>query len=375
MAIIRKCAHFGGLMFLLAGSSVDSVRADKNVRQLRRAHSSNDENARLTVMTRNMYVGGNVRLVYEGDFVTLLAQFATTNYDVRVQGLAQEICDNKPDLIGLQEAYTNTFYDPTGIVVQSIPFVPLLLDATFTKCGMKYSVAASSTNTVLGPIPIDDKGSTAKSKDEDVILVNDDKKSLRIVESKDGRFETSVTNPTIGLTLLRGWCYVDIKINKQQIRFANTHLEVSTTDSSTEPINFAQTQEFLDAVVATTPNKSGLVVVGDLNADPTSRSFSRFLDEELSDAWEVNDTGDGYTCCQTTVLDTATSSNFVRIDHVLYRNSMGGGKSRKSRKGGKGGKREKFAVMSAKLVGDTPFQEETPFYASDHAGVVVKFQL
>jgi hypothetical protein len=66
---------------------------------------------KLTVMTRNVYLGGNIALpigapsrdVFEQKTTQLWQQVQATDFPARAKLLAREIRRTKPDVIGLQE--------------------------------------------------------------------------------------------------------------------------------------------------------------------------------------------------------------------------------------------------------------------------------
>src|SRR5512147_1355730 len=67
----------------------------------------------LSVMTRNLYFGGNLEgLIAATDYDSfviaaraLLTEVAASNFPDRAQGIARQVEERQPDVIGLQEVY------------------------------------------------------------------------------------------------------------------------------------------------------------------------------------------------------------------------------------------------------------------------------
>ena len=75
------------------------------------AAKKKDKDPTLKVMTRNIYLGGNIflpigapdRATFESKTQELWNQIQFTNFPARAKLLANEVKKTKPDLIGLQE--------------------------------------------------------------------------------------------------------------------------------------------------------------------------------------------------------------------------------------------------------------------------------
>jgi endonuclease/exonuclease/phosphatase family metal-dependent hydrolase len=98
----------------------------------------------------------------------------------------------------------------------------------------------------------------------------------------------------------RGLLEALIDVDGVPLRIYNTHLQ---HDSSVERV--AQVEAIGD--IMGTPDES-VVLVGDINAAPTSPEVEALLDD-LSDAWDSAGVGDGFTY--------STSSPRIRSDYVL----------------------------------------------------------
>ncbi len=117
----------------------------------------------------------------------------------------------------------------------------------------------------------------------------------------------------------------------------------------------AQAREFL----AGPARGSGAVIAtGDFNSaadGSTTTSYADLTRSWFGDAWSVNPGDPGLTCCQNSTLTNPTSILRSRIDLVLTHGAV--------------------RPLSAEVVGDSPFQAQPPFWASDHAGVVATVRL
>ena len=113
----------------------------------------------LTVMTRNLYLGSSLGPALEAktpeEFVAAVAQiYATvqyTNFPQRAEAIADEIQEEEPDLIGLQEVTkwtTGGVNPPPGYDFLAI------LEGELEARGLDYSVASIAHNANIGPAPL-----------------------------------------------------------------------------------------------------------------------------------------------------------------------------------------------------------------------------
>jgi endonuclease/exonuclease/phosphatase family metal-dependent hydrolase len=338
-------------------------------------HRHHGKKRKLRVMTQNLYLGSSLGPALEAktaeEFVEAVARiYATvqyTNFPARAQAVADEIEEEKPDLIGLQEVTkwtTEGLNPPPGYEFLEI------LEGALAERGLNYSVAAISHNASIGPAPlvVSEKicpvlegpkftcGVTLE--DRDVILVNEDRRGLSWGNPRSGRYaaQRTLELPGGAASFDRGWASIDARLKGLPFRFVNTHLETEESP----PVQEAQAAEFLAG-----PARGGTVVAtGDFNsaADGSTTGSYALLTApgRLRDAWDETQLGPGFTCCQRSntpplapgALNNPVSTLDSRIDLIL---SRGAARSHGGR---------------AKVVGDTPFQAEPPFWPSDHAGVV-----
>jgi endonuclease/exonuclease/phosphatase family metal-dependent hydrolase len=333
----------------------------------------------LVVMTQNLYLGSSFTPVLEAasqeEFVEAVARiYATvryTDFPARAEAIADEIEAQQPDLVGLQEVsrwITEGLNPPPGY-----DFLQILQDALETR-GLSYSVAAVAENASIGPAPLVVsqnicpvlQGTTFTCgltlQDRDVILVNDDTEGLTWSNPRSGRYDAQAVVESLGgpVSFDRGWAAIDARLDGVPFRFVNTHLEVE---------DFAAIQEAQTAELLAGPARGGTVIaVGDFNSaadGSTTTSYAQLTRRgRFHDAWDEDELGPGYTCCQRSTtpplapgaLNNPVSTLDSRIDLVLAR-----GAARPS--------------GDAALVGDTPFQPQPPFWPSDHAGVVAGIDL
>lgn len=332
----------------------------------------------LTVMTRNLYIGAGFgsllsldpadpdypqRLVaaVTGVYYTAIVQ---NNFNMRVPGIVDEIVDNLPDLVGVQEATVVRVQSPGDIVIGgSVPAtaivmdqLQLLIDALADR-GAHYAVVSRVQNLEV-ELPfmnlmtggIDD----VRVTDQDVILARTDLPPgyLRLRNPMGGNYQYSIGIPSIGLSFTRGWCSVDAEVRGRSFRFVNTHLE----EEIAPEVQWLQAQELLAGPANTA---LPVILVGDLNTDGNRQNGTVTYDGLLSagfvDSWDVVHPGEaGLTWGHDSFLADPTMAFVWRIDLILFR----GGKFRPV----------DSEVLDAALQRDNP-----PFWSSDHAGVVSRF--
>jgi endonuclease/exonuclease/phosphatase family metal-dependent hydrolase len=329
----------------------------------------------LTVMTQNLYLGSSLGPALEAktpeEFVEAVARiYATvqyTNFPQRAEAIADEIQEEAPDLIGLQEVTkwtTGGLNPPPGYDFLAI------LQGDLEARGLHYSVAAIAHNANIGPAPLAlaEQGCvqpgpvitcSVQLEDRDVILVNDDTPGLTWSNPQSGHYTAQqvIESPVGPLSFDRGWASIDATLKHLPFRFVDTHLETEESPLVQE----AQAAEFLAG-----PGKGGTIVAtGDFNSasdGSTTTSYAQLTAPgKFRDAWDEAQLGPGSSCCQESnlipqlapgQLNNPVSTLKTRIDLILSRGAA------------------RSSGDEAELVGDTPFQGAPPFWPSDHAGVV-----
>lgn len=317
----------------------------------------------LTVMTQNLYLGADIAQVLVAtnptDFLISVAatygvvQF--TDFPTRATAIAAEIDAADADIVGLQEVSNWTSSGPGA--PPSLDFLAILQQA-LTDRGLSFSVAATSHNLSVGPVPLllcsgPFASCLLSYEDRDVILVNDDTAGLDVSNPRSGRYVAQqVVSSLVGpISFNRGWASIDGQLDGKKFTFATTHFEIEDFAAVQE----AQGREFLAG-----PAKGGaaVIAVGDFNSatdGTTTSTYAGLTKSWFADAWALNSGDPGLSCCQNTTLTNSASEFNSRIDLVLTHGAAG--------------------AVEAHLVGDSPFQAVPPLWPSDHAGVVATVRI
>jgi endonuclease/exonuclease/phosphatase family metal-dependent hydrolase len=328
-----------------------------------------------TVMTRNMYLGGDLEPLLtvaspaEIPFVAaaIWAEIQASEFELRAGAMADEIARTGPDLVGLQEVALYRTRGPISTppaTTVAYDFLELLMDALAER-GQDYRVVSLVTNSdvempVWRNVPPDGLPpiSWVRFTDRDVIIARGDVATSNPMANV---FAARLTLPLGGaggpvISQLRGWTSIDATVGGRTFRFVNTHLEVQ----SIEPIQTAQAAELL-AITAASPLP--VVMVGDFNsaADGSQTpAYGMFVAAGFRDVWSRG--GDpGYTCCQDKTLRNKHSELDQRLDIIFIR----------------GFDTARFtADGQPRIVGHTVGERmRIGLWPSDHAGVVAKLRL
>jgi endonuclease/exonuclease/phosphatase family metal-dependent hydrolase len=337
--------------------------------------SSIKEDRTLTVMTRNVYHGVNAEIAraaaapnldaFKAAATAVYNGYHQKNFPERAAGLAAEIKETHPDVIGLQEA----------VIVRTTPTAPLgdleylqiLLDE-LQRQGLHYEPVVEKINWDIS-VPTD-SGFILRHTDRIVMLIRTDQDSgLEVLGTNSGHFKTNCTLPTRavgGITIVRGWTSVDLSIRGKAVRLINTHLDGDCLDPPVQSSAYqlAQAQEILQGPVQEARDQGlPVILLGDLNskADGTGTpTYANLLKPKVGfvDAWTEGGSGAGLTCCQDANLLNPQSKLSDRRDFVLFRHGP-------------------FKVIDAQVVGADPATDRTPsgLWPSDHGGVVAELRL
>jgi endonuclease/exonuclease/phosphatase family metal-dependent hydrolase len=334
-----------------------------------------------TVMTRNLYLGADlgpaIRATSIGGFVEanggVLRQVTATNFPVRAKGLAAEILQQEPDLVGLQEvALWRTgppgagalLGGPKRAVTVRYDFLQLLLDelnkgkeryrAVVVQEEFDMEAPADENQVVLdGPFPILHAELNGRLTMRDVILARVDNASVKVANPQSGHFVNPLVLRILGIniTVTRGWTAIDAKVRGSGwFRFVNTHLEAFAPASEVPSIRAKQAAELI-APGGPATGPLPVVLVGDLNSDddtvvPGDQQAYRVL---LGGGLVERSTSNPLSCCiHSPDLTTGTAAEFDhQVDHVMTN------------------------TPSVKLVGSavTGRTMQNGYWDSDHAGV------
>jgi endonuclease/exonuclease/phosphatase family metal-dependent hydrolase len=314
---------------------------------------------RLTVMSRNLYIGADVDRVIGAlatpdpgdDIPALLGAVAVvqqTDFPTRAKAIAKEIDRNKPDVVGLQEvSKLDLDLTPLGAnVVIHQDFLAILMGELAAR-GLRYRVAATVQNTQTSPIP------GISLVDYDAVLVNRGVELGPSVVAKNFSHNIGAVAP--GITIIRGFIVIDAKVDGRHYAVASTHLE-SGGAAGLDLLRAAQAQELAAAVGDAAP----AILLGDFNDLAGSPMHQTLLGAGFSDVWaSLHPRAPGFTCCHFEDLSNPRPDLDQRIDYVFTR--------------GTGGPRDPVkgeVHLTGNRAHDKVRGPVFPIWPSDHAGIV-----
>jgi endonuclease/exonuclease/phosphatase family metal-dependent hydrolase len=330
-----------------------------------RAAAATTPPGRLTVMTRNMYLGAELDSILAAEsaeqvpglVASAWAQMIGNNSAARARAIASEIATNEPALAGLQEVAVFRRFPASGEAPEEIDFLALLQDELAAR-GLDYSVVVTQNDSdVFVPMLAGFAGDGTpildyvEMLDRDAILARAD---VPTSQAASDRYAQGLPVSVAGesLEIVRGWVSVVASTDTGPFRFVSTHLE------DYEPnVQMAQAFELVQILGAET---LPTVVVGDFNsrADRTGTpTYGFMLGSGFTDVWtRANPRDPGYSCCTPPDLHD-TEPLTERLDLVLVRQH---GHAIKG-------------LVTAKLVGLAQTPEGV--WPSDHAGLVAGFRI
>jgi endonuclease/exonuclease/phosphatase family metal-dependent hydrolase len=300
----------------------------------------------LTVMTQNLYIGADTDPVLAApDLATAVAralqafdQVQANNFPVRAGAIASEVkAAGGPLLIGLQEA--SVIKTPAG----TLDYAQILVNQ-LAAVGLNYTIAGIHKDSSVS-LPVLPGFSVT---DQEVVLARTGVPGFAVTGSEEHTYTSNFifSNPAISPTPIsagRGYVLVDATLDGVPFQFASTHLEASDLGALYRP---AQAAELIGEL-----NTSNLpqLLVGDFNDTPLSQTYQEILAAGFVDT-AATVGADGFTCCQAPDLSNQDSLLHNRFDYIFERDFP--------------------SILSAFLVGNTPFEDVPPLWPSDHAGVV-----
>jgi endonuclease/exonuclease/phosphatase family metal-dependent hydrolase len=323
---------------------------------------------KLTVMTRNVYLGGNIagpipapnRDEFERSASALWAAVRTTDFPARAKLLAREVRRTKPDVIGMQEVALWR-RGPDGVKDGSAtPATTVVYDflATVRAELPGYRVAAVQQEADL-EAPISD-GYDVRLTMRDAVLVRR-RKGLKVRRRLGDNYEATLAVPTAIGTLAspRGWVGADLSLAGRRFRFITTHLEAFS-----DAHRLQQADELL-ARGGPVRRRQRAIVTGDINSDPDGATgadpaaYGRFLAAGLKDAWlSLRPRSKGFSCCfkTETIMDPAPAPFDHRIDQVFAKGRL--------------------RVTGGRVIGGDPANRTASgLWPSDHGGAVIALRL
>lgn len=322
-----------------------------------------------SVMTYNVYLGADVTPLLaassEAELIaavgTAWAQVVASNIPERAASIAQEIADNEPALVGLQEvAQWSLGPTPASLTVQ-YDFLKLILDSLEADGADYVPVVVKDNIDATAPMVDPSTGSLVYVRliDRDAILARGDLPAadLKLSNMQEKTFTNllSFASPVFGMvTIPRSWLSVDAKVRGKSFRFITTHLEpYNPLIPYSLTVQEAQAAELLAGPANT---KLPVVLAGDFNSDANgigpdaTPTYNDLIDAGFQDTWAtLHPALSGDTCCQDPDLANMTSDLYERIDLVLTRSAMGD--------------------SAAQIVGDETIASSPPLWASEHAAL------
>jgi endonuclease/exonuclease/phosphatase family metal-dependent hydrolase len=292
-----------------------------------------EDQATITVMTRNVYVGADVESALASTSVEeFLASVAASwqaiqasSWSERVERIAQEIVQADPHVVGLQEISLIRRQSPGDAVVGgTIPATTVVQDYLqdlldeLTALGATYQVAAQVENfdveVPLATNPTFTEFDDIRLTDYDVLLV---RSGITHANAAADIYELIIEAEIASgdsVTVGRGWTAADVTVDGVTFRVANSHLE-----SIIQSVRQAQAGELVQILL---PETDPTIVMGDLNTEATTGgAYQQFTSAGYTDAWlQDTDAGAGLSCCHAQTLDNAASTFSKRIDLIFYRN-------------------------------------------------------
>jgi endonuclease/exonuclease/phosphatase family metal-dependent hydrolase len=254
----------------------------------------------VNVMTRNLYLGADltpaIQSTSTAGFIEANGEIFRTleasNFPVRAKGLAKEILEKEPDLVGLQEvALWRTAAPSLGPVFSGRPeattvkydFLKLLL-AQLNKGKALYKAvvvqnefdfeAPANANGIPqdGPKPypglLENAEINGRLTMRDVILARVGA-GVKTSNAKGGNFSKLLVVKVAGskeVAVTRGWVSVDAKVRgSKPFHFVDTHLEAFDNEAEYPSIRAQQASELV-APGGPATSKLPVILVGDLNS-------------------------------------------------------------------------------------------------------------
>jgi hypothetical protein len=350
--------------------------------------AAKNEGRKLTVMTRNLFLGADLAPAIQATTIpqaidgagTIWNELQRTRFRQRAVPLAREIKRSKADLVGLQEVALWRKQTPSDGGAPPISPIPTATRATrvefdFLAILMRklkgYRVVVVQ-NEFEAELPVDQDGNDATGTGplatlgadfdarltmRDVILVRRASK-VQLGRTRKGNFDTRY-EPNVGGVVIpvdRGWASVEARLrdrNKvRRFRFVNTHLEAFGDPAIRE----AQAKELIAGPLDT---RRQVILVGDLNSGIARHNEPEQPGDDLAFRaladFGMKDKGAVQSCCYDDLFDPSAVFDHT-VDHVLTKPGL--------------------RKRSAFVTGDDRSQR-TPagLWPSDHGGVVSRLLL
>jgi endonuclease/exonuclease/phosphatase family metal-dependent hydrolase len=352
------------------------------------AQAGGKKRPKITVMTRNVYLGADLGPAINASSIpqaidgagVIWNEMQSTRFRERAVPLAREIKRSRAHLVGLQEVALWRVQTPSDGGAKPISPLPTATPATAVEqdflailrrqlraVGARYKVAAvqrefdaelpvdvdGSDATGTGPLAPFGADFDARLTMRDVILVRRGSK-VKLRRIRRGHFETRYEANIGGIVIPvdRGWLSVEARYKGKRFRFIDTHLEAFGDPSIRE----AQAKELIAGPLDTGKQ---VILVGDLNSGIARHNEPERPGDDLAfralAGFGMKDNGAIQSCCYSDIFDPNALFDHT-VDHVLTKPGL---KTRRS-----------F------VTGDDPGERtQSGLWPSDHGGVVSRLRL
>jgi len=305
----------------------------------------------VTVMVRNLYVGGDYVPTavapseqFEEEAGKLWLQVEGSDIPARMRLVADEIARARPLVVGLQEAalWATGPKDGAATRASNVRWNMLsILLRELRRRGQRYRVAVNQAD-------VDVEASTslgfdARFRNSNVTLVRDGVR-FRRRGARKFRSQLVFPSPTLGPTATnRGFGSVDVTVDDVTFRVVNTHLEAYSAD-----IRADQARELVQGPLR---SRRPVVLVGDLNSQRTQPSPEGDAYDAVVGAGFVERRTPRFNCCFDGDLKTGKWDH--NIDFVLSK--------------------PKLRLLGSYLTGNRR-KTQSGLWASDHGGIVSRLR-
>lgn len=336
---------------------------------------ANGKKNEIRIITLNQYVGTPLTsialaqnpLEINAALLAALENISRTRTDIRIAAQAETIKERMPHFVGLQEVLTIEC-EGNCVGIPSIDHLNITL-GLLNSAETNYKIAGKVDNfNIKVPVSLSNTSLTPdfflSIIDSDVILARNGINTSTVDFNCGELFKSAqgcnYQNQFLGVK--RGYVGVDATIDKNSYRVVNTHLEIKNALDFAGSIQSRQALELSEAIQSAYNTDIRLLLIGDFNSSPedinpfpiTQPTPYQIFSELLTDTWNMRPgKPNGFTCCQSPLLDNESSLHNRRIDLIFAHPAP---------------KRVKANVL------DTYIQEPTllfpPYWSSDHSPVM-----
>ena len=343
-----------------------------------------DRGRPLKVMTRNLYQGTDFQEAIAAATASpaslpgFLSSVCTTMDNVRatkpaerIAAVAQEIADNSPDLVAVQEATLwqvapgSPFADPRTLsFTTEVDPVGILL-ANLQSLGEPYQLEVVQPQFDFAAPCL--TGYWVHTTTQVAILARVDslRSQLKVTNTAGGVFDLenhTLTFPSdiLGsVPIVRGWAYADVEYRGTPVRFVTAHPEAFFDYYENQ-----QVSELVGGVANPVNAGKPVIMAADFNTDPASPNSSFRVGYELiqqagfADVWATTERKPALTCCYDD-LKAPDFKLYEEIDYVFVQGFAG----------------VNLVPENAKLTGNKPGSRVDGLWPSDHAGLIARIRV